>query len=788
VGLLVYVVVAATAVLVVRRFAAVSRTAALGLGALPLCFTWRAMLTGKIYAPIDIAYLFEPFASQASKVGVAHVTNPMVSDVFAEFLPMNAALRWAVAHGEWPLWSPFAMSGSVLAAAAQAAPCHPLTLLGLLLPMADAINFAACAAYFVAAISAFLLFRAIGAREPAAFFGAAAWTFSTYVVFFMHTAHGNSVAMLPLVLLGARSVAHNPGARSAGLLTFALVLLVLCGHPESMLHVVGIGGLYVLASLQANFLRVAVSGLAAGIAALILTAVFFLPMIDAISQTSEYLHRAAEGTLPAKASWRVVAHLVGTNIVPFRDGINGIEAARHPTALAHAPVGSGYAGALLFAPALLAVWRVRSRDVAFFAGIVLLGLLAGANAPVVSDVLANIPLFSLAVNERLISWTALGLCALAAIGADRQDCLSSTLPWLYAGTAAVLIAMIALTPTTLTPEFVRVQAVREIAPLLLAFALLRAVRAPRLATTGLIVLLLIQRVAEAGPMMPTIDRRALRPPFPGLEIVSKGDEPFRVVGEASLLIPNMATYYGLQDIRGFQALTFARLANTFLLWSVPQPVWSNRVDNLAAPLISMMNARYAFVSETAQPPPPWVLRYRAPAYAIAENPAALPRAFVPPVVHIGERYTVYEMSFCPDFSKEAWIETTGVTADRPNGPGTVTAREDGSRLRLQASMQNAGWVVVSNPAWRGWRVIDDGKPLKVHYANHAFIGFYLAPGEHDVVMEFRPVSFVAGAIVSLLGAAALIIAAFRYTPIASSAITFFMSAHTSFFAAGFRRR
>ena len=787
-GPVIYVAVAAVTLMIVRRCTAVSRAAAVGLIALPLCFTGRAMLTGKVYAPIDIGYQYEPLASLATKVGVENVTNPMLSDVYAQFLPWNAALRWAMANHEWPLWNPFELCGNVLAAAAQSAPYHPLTLLGTLLPMADALTFAATAAYFIAALGAFLLMRAIGARESAAFFGAAAWAFSTYVIAFTHTAHGNAVALLPLVLLGARSVARQPGVRSTALLAVALVLLVLCGHPESTLHVIGIGCLYVLASLHGNLRRVLASGLAAGAIALILTAFFIAPMIDAIPQTREYLHRAADGALPYTAPWRVVAHIVETNVVPFLDGINGVEEAHHGDDLRHPPTGSGYAGALLFAPALLAIWRVRSRDAMFFAAVIVLGLLAGARAPVVSDALEHIPLFSIAVNSRLISWAALGFCALAALGLDAAFERRELLSWLYLGTAVAIGVVIASTTTTLTPEFLRVNAAREIIPLLLAFALLRGVRAPHLAAAGLIALLLVQRIAEAGSMVPTVDRRAFQPPFAGLEIVSRGDEPYRVVAESSLFAPNIAAHYGLQDVRGFQAMTFARLAETFPLWSVPQPVWSNRVDNLAAPMLSLMNVRYAIVRASLIVPQSWTVRYRDASYAIAENTRALPRAFVPQLVHAGKRDVIAEMRGCGDFAAEAWIETDGPAVDVVNGPGVVSVHEAGSRLRMHASMRSAGWVVVSETAWRGWRVEANGQRRPVHFADRAFTGFYLPAGEHDIVMEYRPAAFLGGGIVSLLGAVALIGVAIPYVPISSAAITFFMSLQTSFLAAGFRSR
>ncbi len=741
--------------LVVRRCTAVSRTAAAAVISLPFCFTGRALLTGRVYAPIDVGYLFEPLASLASKVGVEHVANPMLSDVYAQFLPWNAALRWSVGHGEWPLWNPFELCGNVLAAAAQSAPYHPLTLLGVLLPMPDALTFAATSGFFIAALGAFLLLRAIGLRELPSFFGAAAWTFSTYLVSFTHTAHGNAVALLPLVLLGARAVAQRPGIRSTALLGTALVLLVLCGHPETTLHITAVASLYALLSIHGEWRRALASGMAAGALALILTAFFILPMIDAIPQTREYLHRVTGGAPEQRTAWRVVAHLLETDAVPFLDGINGVEEAHHGDDLQHPPVGSAYAGALLFAPAILALWRVRSRDARFFAALLLFGLLAGARAPGVGVALDHLPLFSMAVNSRMIAFAAMALSILAAMGIDAAMERREALSWLYLGTAAALVLAIAATTTTLTPEFLRVNAAREIVPLLLAFALLRAARAPYLATAGLIALLLAQRITEAGSLVPTVDRRAFQPPFAGLEIVSRGGEPYRVVAAASLFAPNVAANYGLQDVRGYQAMTFARLAETFPLWSVPQPVWSNRVDDLAAPMLSLMNVRYAIVPSSPVLPPAWTLRYRDAAYAIAENTRALPRAFIPRLVHAGARDVVRAMRGCRDFAAEAWIETSGPPVDIVNGDGTLSVREEGSHLRMHASMRGGGWVVVSETAWRGWRVIEGGEPRHVHFADRAFVGFYLPAGEHDMVMEYRPAAFLGGGIVSLVGALAL---------------------------------
>src|SRR5262249_62415263 len=143
----------------------------------------------------------------------------------------------------------------------------------------------------------------------------------------------------------------------------------------------------------------------------------------------------------------------------------------------------------------------------------------GRRAPRAPDAVAHLPLFGIAVNSRMIIYAAMGVCVLAAIGLDacveagfsRPDSgagrlkPAATLAWLYLGTAAAIAIVIALTATTLTPEFLRVNAAREIVPLLLASALLRGIRAPRFAAAALVALLIIQRIAEAGTPVAPVD-------------------------------------------------------------------------------------------------------------------------------------------------------------------------------------------------------------------------------------------------------------------------------------------
>jgi uncharacterized membrane protein YfhO len=76
-------------------------------------------------------------------------------------------------------------------------------------------------------------------------------------------------------------------------------------------------------------------------------------------------------------------------------------------------------------------------------------------------------------------------------------------------------------------------------------------------------------------------------------------------------------------------------------------------------------------------------------------------------------------------------------------------------------MQSPGWIVVSETAWKGWRATSGRDPIKLHFADRAFLGMFLPAGDHDIVLSYRPKSVTTGAIVSIATAFVLAIAIIR---------------------------
>ena len=781
---LLYLITAAAA----TRFARIRWQIAIVLVLLPLAFTGPALLTGRVYAPIDLPYGAEPLSWMKAEYGVGRLHNGLLSDVYSHNIPWKYAVRDAYRHGEAPLWNPHIFAGDVLAAAAQPAAFDPLLLLSLLLPLPNSLTFLAAMTFFIAGLGMFLLLRdllwvplpsaapataeaAVATSDIARLAGSAAWMFSTFIAIWLEWALGATTVWLPLLILGVRRVVRERSLRAAALLTFVFVMMLLAGHPETALHLVAIGAIWAAAELWAvrgrGIIRIAILGIGSGVAALLVCAIYLFPVMDALPQTFEHeLRRNVFRQMEKSVPLPLAAAKLEAQLVPF---IHGMPQKEWPENLKfEPPLESAYCGSAALALAVFGAWRSRLRAKWIALALIVFGVLLGTRMPPFADLIAKLPLFDISLNERLVAAAAFGVAILAALGVEEGGRLARPIsrragrPLSLAITSIAVAVLLALACANawsrmlalgLTPAFVQMQTAILIAgPLLVA--LIAATARGRAACALLLLLIVAQRTIEVGDMYPTLSPRMFYPPIPVLEKLPKGGEPFRIVGQLYELIPNSATLYGLEDVRGYQALRLKRWVETIEIWSVPQGVWWNRVDDLRPPFLSMLNVRYALVpwSVKTAPPPGWRKIAEQPGTYLFENTHALGRAFVPRRVRAGysKDVTLLQMRLENDFAQRSWIDARmSVSREEVNGPGRARVEQKGrGELLIHASMDGGGWLVISETAWKGWRAFVDGKRAPLRYANHTLLAVYVPQGTHTVRMVYLPEAFVIGAWVS----------------------------------------
>lgn len=761
-ALALYLSVAASIVFLWRRQVAnISRVTAVVLLCLPMLLTGRALLTNGVYSTTDILFRDPPFRDYAADFGRSHMHNGWVVDPFVQMVPWQKAVRHALARGEWPLWNPFILCGTGLAAAMQAAPYDPINLVALLLPLDLSITFSATMTFFLASFLAFAFARELGCEERASLVAATVYMLSTAMTFTIGwSPHTRTWALAGLVFVAVRRLVREPGVRSGAMLLVALVLLVFAGHPESLFHVVACGvayGLFEMARTPRNAARAAIAATATGLIALLLTAVSLLPFYEALPQTAEYPSRLTEVEYVPEPA--LTKRRAGATFLPFFGG-----SASRENVTRQWDTGAGRVGSIALALAIAALLTGGvTKEKWFFAALAVIGLWAHFEAPPVVQLLHALPLFDLALNDRLSFAAAFALAILAALAVNARDGRRMALA---AGVVFVLLSIATALVwreqvlVGVAPSLIRTMIAAELLPL----AVMATIGLTRLPTSLAVPLLLLcigaQRLIADGDTYPTLPRHTFYPRTPLMDAM-KSDGLSRMVGVGATLLPNTSALYELEDVRGYEAMTFRRLAETFALWSIPQPVFFNRVDDLARPFLSMMNVRFAIGSRTVSPPRGWRVVAEDRNSRVLENMRVLPRVFAPRLIRVrhDDIAILNEMNTATDFSEVGWISSDKIPeGELPNGRATITTRRAGSGYSIDVSMDGGGWLIISDAAWSGWQAVLDGKHVRTHFANHAFLGIFVPHGTHQLRLVYRPDSFRLGLAVSTSMLALLILA------------------------------
>lgn len=761
--LVVYFATCALAFFLANRFVTrVRPVIAIFLSLAPFLLTGKAMLTAGVYAPLDIAYQAHPLAAHRGEMGVGKTRSPILGDVVYQEIPWRKAAREAMKNGRLPLWNRFQLAGEPLLAVQQPAVLHPSTWIGFFLPLAQAWTFEMSFRHFLALLAMYLFLRELGCGELASLMAAAGWGFCDYLVFFAGYPLSPAAAPFPLLLLGLHRLARAPDGVAVGITVAALLLNVTSGHPETLLHAVAGGGVYFLFALASapRKRRAKALGLSlvAGAITLGLSAVLLLPLVEALPSTAEHAMRnAVYAHVDKSASLAESLRRSTQDVVPYAFGVSG-----HGTGAIGFGEPAAYAGAVLLPFALVGLGSSRREKWPLLV-LTFLGLALWARLPVVTDAISSLPLFDIGINERLVFLAAFGISALAGLGAERFreengiSLLFATLLTFVATLSLYRVVEPTLLRLQVEPDFLRRLLLAQLVPLVLlaglaAVALSRRRTGPVLAV-GLL-LLLAQRRFEAGGVYPTLPNRAFYPDLAVLDPIPR-DSPWRFTASSFLFIPNISAMYELEDVRGYEAMTFLPLTETFGEWCVPQGIWFNRVDDPTRPFLSFLNVRWVLAPANWTPPADWKTLAEGDGTRLLENPRALPRAFAPRTVQAisDEPAQRAAIGAIQDFAEHGIVGNAGnrwpAGLWKPNGNAVVRIESyRPQRLVLSVDARDDAIVGTSIPRWPGWKVEIDGRAAPVLAYNRAFVGFEVPAGRRSVVLRYLPGGFVVGGVIS----------------------------------------
>ena len=639
--------------------------------------------------------------------------------------------------GSLPLWNPHQYGGAPFWADNQSGVLYPPNLLLFLLTDSlpyEALELLVMAHIWLAGAAMFACLRLIRPRQPIgpapAALGAVAFMLSD--VFVTHQGNLNLIAVaawLPLVFLGTwRALESAAGERQAGdgppslrsiffnrwvaLAGMAFGVGTLAGHAQMTYFtalLIGAAGLWHLAAAIREPRRgaqVVLILLIIGVIGFGLSAAAVIPALEMTGHTARAgltYEQAAQYSLPPQALIGLVAPWVyGRGPAAFTGGWDRVEV--------------GYMGAVALALAVIGAWHgIRRRDgLAIFlllAGVIALLLALGAYFPLHRLAYVLVPGFrQIRVPARfmlLFNFAGAGLAAMAVAGLTGRDRLEIRL---YRWIPAILVAA----------ELV---------------------------------------IFGAGVEVQYTDPRTGYDHADAVAwLQAQPDAPFRIEGAASQWQPDSAALHDgiLFDIYG--------VSNPLTLAAYDAFYWG--VGHRGSPTYNFLGVKYV-IAGPEEPPgdESFVPVYEADSgVTIYLNTRTLPLVSLVyhavPVASVEEAWdAVHDPAWDP--REVAYVEG-GPPLDSapPEGAALFFTVYEPNTLAVVVRTAAPAYLVLSEVDYPGWEAFIDGQPAPIYRANTAFRAVYIAePGEHTVLLTFRPTSVIVGLLITAATLAALLIAA-----------------------------
>ncbi len=689
-----------------------------------------ALVRGQVLDPVRCIQNTPPFTSWAWSPGTE--LQPTQSDVVLQFHPWWEEARRQLLRGRLPRIAPDIGGGSPLVANGQVGLLAPVMLPVWVLGPERGTTVMAVWKVEAAALGAFLFLAVAWRLRPAAAAVAGVvWGLGPFLMGWLLVPLGWSLALLPWVWwLLQRTLAGRWRWGRVGVAGGLLGWFMGAGlHPETAAIVVGSGLLAGLVLHPRRWARVAAIGLLAAL----VTVPLAWPGLRLIHASSKGRAYARENPNLRPIPLKLRGMVLEQTLLPAVHGHPGRGTWRAPYPAAAGALGFG--GVAL---ALLAAGRLRRRHRR-------LALAALAQAAVVAVVffrlppldalLVRIPPFDRMTLPRfglLLPWAAAVLAALAVAGGPSRS-LRRRLAWLV---PAGLLGLAVATWPTGWGAWDRALVLVTVASCAAGLGVFFSGRMRWLPWIAAVEL-----VALGVGINPAAARRDVLPTPPVIERLTHRvrSERGRICGTGGVLPPNLASRYGIADLRSFDPLRPWPLARLHALLGAENPVLPGPLGWAPPRLLGAWSVRWLVTPEGGGPPAGgWLQVDAGDGLRVWENPF-----FRPEVRLVGRTVTVEEdegwemLALDPEMVLEDALlpEGSGEASARSMDLEIVERRPD--RLRVLTACDGPCLLLLAQPWAPGWRASVDGRPAPVLRANLAALGVLIPAGAHEAELAYH---------------------------------------------------
>ena len=697
---------------------------------------------------------------------------PVSEEPIYEFIKQN--LR----RGILPLWNPHQACGYALIAMLEAGIFYPLNLILYLLPNIFSWDILIFARLFFAGLFTFWFMRRLGFKDPPALCAAIVFMLSGPMILLQYWT-ANVDLLAPLLLLTLDQLIKETTPRSMAFTALAVSLTLFAGHPEHVFLVNAYGVaffLFRIFSFQPKAKRVKIFSsltfsylLGAGLAAIVL-----FPFLR--NSLTEFWNGHPDGTgllmeeQRDRALTLALPHFFQKENLTYNFTFAGW--------------WGGYLGTLPLAFAFLSLFKKRDNGLNYFFAALAFIIIAKEYGLAVINGLGSLPLFNVcryAIHTPpLAAFTVAVLCGMGVQTVlDGKKLFFKGLIF-SAGLTAITAAHLLFLRHA--EHFgISVEASLFALVILILFQTILWLKDQHILKSKALHLTLV--IVIFAELFLYIHRE--RPyrfdsfaKVPYMEFLRSRPEAARSYGILWAFYPNTATGFEVDDLGYFLGLVpkrFVHFVNTLLIENHfrkdlrPPALRAIPIDGQKRYLLDLLNVRYT-ITPSDRKLKNMLLNYgsinkrTAPVYnnevLIYERDTALARAYI-----------VHRVVFEPDEQRSLELlkqlgpsTREGVVINSVMNPKLFSyinsqPVKDGSTVRilkytpnevvLQAQMEHAGFVVLSDAYHPDWKVYLDGRVWKVFQADGLLRSVFVPQGQHEIKFVFAPFSFYAGLWVSV---------------------------------------
>lgn len=697
---------------------------------------------------------------------------PVSEEPFYEFIKQN--LR----RGILPLWNPHQACGFALIGMLEVGMFYPLNLILYLLPNTISWDVLIFARLFLAGLFTFFFMRHLGYRKTPSLCAALVFMLSGPMTLLQYWT-ANVDLLTPLLFISLDKLLKETNRRSVAMTALVVAATLFAGHPEHVFLV----NFYGLVFFVFRFLtlkpttpisKIVLSYGLSYILGIGLAAIVFFPFVRNFHGEFWHGHPDGTGLLMEEQRDRVLSLAL-----PYF-----FQKQNLTYDFTFAGWWGGYLGTLPLAFASLALFKKQNNGLNYFFAVMAFLIIGKAYGLPIINWLGYLPLFDTcryAIHTPpLACLTVAILCGMGvSLLREQKDLFKKGLP-LTLG----LLSIVGLHLWILREAkhfSISLNASLFALAVLTIFQIVlwvndRALLKPKVRNGILVAIIFLELFSYIHRERPRRFDSFAKVPY--IEFLRNRPEISRSYGLFWAFYPNTATGFMVDDLGYFLGLVpqrYVTFVNSFLREGHfkndlrPPSLRATPIERANHPILDLLNVRYFIVPSETQLKK--LLRNSeklfnsdSPIYndevRIYERPSALPRAFI-----------VHRAVFEPDEQKliklmqrlgPALREGAAILYPRDNqiihllnglpvsDQSTVKILSlQANEVVLEANMENPGFVVLSDAYHPDWRADIDGKSTQVYQTNYLLRSVFVPAGQHTIKFSFIPLSFYAGAVVSL---------------------------------------